>query len=159
MFFGSHKMKMSHYFFSLWYPLELGTFLISPNFELFPTETWDFFDFLTTPPTPPIWTVSQISPLFSLEIFPQQGCQSLQVVIPSLFSQLSYIIASYYLHLHFGPFPKFPRFLVWKPSLKSIRLTKYWAVCRQGGGGHHHFGPFPKFPRFLLWKASLKVFV
>ena len=21
-----------------------------PNFELFPTETWDFFDFLTTPP-------------------------------------------------------------------------------------------------------------
>ena len=43
-----------YYFISLWYPLELGTFLISkdppPNFELFPTETWDFFDFLTTPP-------------------------------------------------------------------------------------------------------------
>ena len=45
---------MSHHFISLWYPLKLGTFLISedppPNFELFPTETWDFFDFLTTPP-------------------------------------------------------------------------------------------------------------
>ena len=52
MFFGPHNMKMSHHFFSLWYPLKLGTFLISedppPNFELFPTETWDFFDFLTT---------------------------------------------------------------------------------------------------------------
>ena len=43
MFLGPHKMKISHYCFSLWYPLELG------NFELFPTETWDFFDFLTTP--------------------------------------------------------------------------------------------------------------
>ena len=74
MFFGPHNMKMSHHFISLWYPLKLGTFLISkdpppiilnfsqlklgtfwkcedppPNFELFPTETWDFFDFLTTP--------------------------------------------------------------------------------------------------------------
>ena len=50
---GPHKMKMSHYFISLCYLLELGTFLISedpPNFELFPTETSDFFDFLTTPP-------------------------------------------------------------------------------------------------------------
>ena len=50
---GPHKMKMSHYFISLWYSLELGTFLISEdpphNFELSPTETWDFFDFLTTP--------------------------------------------------------------------------------------------------------------
>ena len=73
MFLGPHKMKMSHYFISLWYPLELGTFLISedplPNFELFPTETWDFFDFFTTPP-PPIWTVSQVSPLFRLESSP-----------------------------------------------------------------------------------------
>ena len=72
MFLGPHKMKMSHYFISLWYPPELVTFLISedppPNFELFPTEIWDFFDFLTTPP--PIWTISQISPLFSLESFP-----------------------------------------------------------------------------------------
>ena len=54
MILGPHKMKMSHYFISLWYPLELGTFLISedhpPNFELFPTETWDFFDFSKTPP-------------------------------------------------------------------------------------------------------------
>ena len=54
MFLGPHKMEMSHFFVSLWYPLELGTFLISedppPNFELFPTETWDFFDFSTTPP-------------------------------------------------------------------------------------------------------------
>ena len=45
---------MSHHFISLGYPLKLGTFLISEdpphNFELFPTETWDFFDFLTTPP-------------------------------------------------------------------------------------------------------------
>ena len=29
MFLGPHKMKMSHYLISLWYPLELGTFLIS----------------------------------------------------------------------------------------------------------------------------------
>ena len=28
-FLGPHKIKMSHYFISLWYPLELGTFLIS----------------------------------------------------------------------------------------------------------------------------------
>ena len=55
--------------------LNLGLFFISedppPNFEVFPTETWDFFDFLTTLP-PLIWTVSQISPLFSLESFPNQ---------------------------------------------------------------------------------------
>ena len=54
MFFGPHNMKMSHHFISLWYPLKLGTFFISedppPNFELFPTESWDFFEFLTTPP-------------------------------------------------------------------------------------------------------------
>ena len=31
MFFGSHKMKMSHYFFNLWYPLEHGTLLISED--------------------------------------------------------------------------------------------------------------------------------
>ena len=64
---------MSHHFISLWYPLKLGTFLISedppPNFELFPTETWDFFDFLTTPP--PIWTNSQVSLLFQFESFPK----------------------------------------------------------------------------------------
>ena len=44
---------MCHYFIGLWCTQELGTFLISedpsPNFELFPTETWDFFDFLTNP--------------------------------------------------------------------------------------------------------------
>ena len=27
MFFVPNKMKMSHYLFSLWYPLELGTFI------------------------------------------------------------------------------------------------------------------------------------
>ena len=53
MFLGPHKMKMSTYFsvfdtlwnffFFFWRPPP-------PNFELFPTETWDFFDFLTTPP-------------------------------------------------------------------------------------------------------------
>ena len=54
MFLGPHKMKMSHYFSvfdTLW---NLGLFWFPktppPNFELFPTETWDFFDFLTTPP-------------------------------------------------------------------------------------------------------------
>ena len=31
MFLGPHKMKMRHYFISLWYPLELGTFLISED--------------------------------------------------------------------------------------------------------------------------------
>ena len=44
MFLGPHKMKMIHYFISLWYPLEIWTFLICeepPNFEVFPTETWD----------------------------------------------------------------------------------------------------------------------
>ena len=64
---------MSHYLSvsdTLW---NLGLFFISedpppPNFELFPTETWDFFDFLTTPP--PIWTNSQFSLLFQLESFP-----------------------------------------------------------------------------------------
>ena len=39
---------MSHYWFGLWYPLELGTFLISedppPNFELFLTETMCLLD-------------------------------------------------------------------------------------------------------------------
>ena len=48
MFLGPHKMKMSDYLISLWYPLELGTLFSSedpPNFELFPTETGDFFDF------------------------------------------------------------------------------------------------------------------
>ena len=56
MFLGPHKMKMSHNFLvfdTLW---NLGLFFNSedplPNFELFPTETWDFFDFLTTPPLP-----------------------------------------------------------------------------------------------------------
>ena len=31
MFFGPHNMKMSHHFISLWYPLKLGTFLISED--------------------------------------------------------------------------------------------------------------------------------
>ena len=69
MFLGPHKMKMSHYFISLWYPLELGTFFISKDPQLFPTETWDFLNFWRPPP-PIIWTVSQVSPLFSLESFP-----------------------------------------------------------------------------------------
>ena len=54
MLLGPHKMKMNNYFSvfdTLW---NLGLFFISedppPNFELFPTETWDFFDFSTTPP-------------------------------------------------------------------------------------------------------------
>ena len=68
MFFGPHKMKMSHYLFSLWNPLDFRG--PPPNFELFPTESWDFFDFLTTPPL-------------------------------------------------FGPFPKFPRLLLWKASLRE----------------------------------------
>ena len=58
MFLGPHKMKMSHYFITLSYPLELGPFLISPpppNFELFPTETCDFFDIFTTPPPSPLF--------------------------------------------------------------------------------------------------------
>ena len=29
MFLDPHKIPMSHYFISLWYPLELGTFFIS----------------------------------------------------------------------------------------------------------------------------------
>ena len=41
MFLGPHKMKMSHYFSVSDSP---------PNFEVSPMETWDFFDFLTTPP-------------------------------------------------------------------------------------------------------------
>ena len=60
---GTKSVNMSNYFFSLGFPLELGSFLISedpPNCELVPTETWDFFVFLMTP-------VSQISTLFSLE--------------------------------------------------------------------------------------------
>jgi len=71
MFLGPYKKKMSQYFISLCYPMELGDFFDFrrplPNFELFLTETWDFFDFLITPP---IWSVSQISPLFILESFP-----------------------------------------------------------------------------------------
>ena len=55
MFLGPHEMKMSHYF-------------PPPNFELFPTETRDFFDFSTPPP--PFWTNSQVSLLFRLESFP-----------------------------------------------------------------------------------------
>ena len=52
MFFGPHKMKMSHSFRSL---IPSGTWDFfdfrrpPPNFELFPTKTWEFFDFLTTP--------------------------------------------------------------------------------------------------------------
>ena len=54
MFLCPHKMKMSHHFLSLWYPLELETFLISED-----------------PPHPPILNFSQVSPLFSLESFPK----------------------------------------------------------------------------------------
>ena len=43
------------------------------NFELFPTETRFFFEFLTT--LPPFWTVFQISLLFSLESFPNAFVQ------------------------------------------------------------------------------------
>ena len=50
MFLGPHKMKMSNYFLVSDTLLNLGLFLISEdppsNFELFTTETWDFFDFL-----------------------------------------------------------------------------------------------------------------
>ena len=62
-FLGPHQMKSLIIF---WFPKTPNP--TSPIFEHFPTETWDFLDFLTTPP--PIWTVSQVSPLFSLESFP-----------------------------------------------------------------------------------------
>ena len=80
MFFGPHNMKMCHHFISLWYPLKLGTILISedppPNFELLSTETWAFLYFFEDPPL-------------------------------------------------FGPFPKFPRLLLWKASLTlSLRKSK-----------------------------------
>ena len=43
--------------------------LLSPAcFELFPTETWDFFD----DPPPPIY---QVFPLFSLESFPNSNVE------------------------------------------------------------------------------------
>ena len=66
MFWGPHKMKMSHIFQALipsgtWDFFDFRRPPPLPNFELFPTETWNFFDF---------WTASQISPLFSLESFP-----------------------------------------------------------------------------------------
>ena len=54
MFLGPHKMKMSHYFISLRYPLELGTFLISEdpplilNFSQLKLGT--FLIFLRPPP-------------------------------------------------------------------------------------------------------------
>ena len=38
MFLGPHKMKMSHYFISLWYPLELGTFCNSSTKLLEPQD-------------------------------------------------------------------------------------------------------------------------
>ena len=31
-------------------------------------------------------------------------------------------------HHHFGPFPKFPRFLVWKASLKWISVSQYYSI-------------------------------
>ena len=67
MFLGPHKMKMRHYFSVSDTLLNLGLFNFQrpphpANFELFPTETWDFIDF---------FSVSQISPLFSLESFPK----------------------------------------------------------------------------------------
>ena len=75
MFLGPHKMKMSHYFSVLNTLWNLGLFLFK-NFKLFPTETWDFFYFLTTPPP-------------------------------------------------FGPFPKFPRPLLWKASLMRSVLVNW----------------------------------
>ena len=59
MFLGPHKMKMSHYFVSLWYPLELGTFLASEDppptliLNVFQLKLGTFC-FLTTH-HPPIW--------------------------------------------------------------------------------------------------------
>ena len=68
MFLGPHKMKMSNYFLVSDTLLKLGLFFYlgrpHSNFELFTTETWAFFDFLTTP-QPPIWTNSQVLLLFS----------------------------------------------------------------------------------------------
>ena len=51
--------------------MELRTFFLfpknlPPNFELFPTETWDFFDFLRPPP---IWTVWKASLSFDMQLF------------------------------------------------------------------------------------------
>ena len=84
MFLGPHKIEIIIILLVfgtawnlglLWFPKTLPT-----NFELFPTETWDFFDFLTTP-TPPL----------------------------------------------FGPFPKFPHFLVWKASLILVTFSGFCA--------------------------------
>ena len=50
-FMCPHKMKKESFAFNLGYHVELGPFLISPpNFELFPTVTWDYLFFLMTPP-------------------------------------------------------------------------------------------------------------
>ena len=69
---GPHNMKMSHQFISLWYPLKLGTFLISedhPLFWTFPNWNLGLFWFFDDPP--PNWTNSQILGLFRLESFPK----------------------------------------------------------------------------------------
>ena len=58
-------VKMSHYFISLWYPLEVGTFLISEDPPLILNFSQLKFGIFLI-----FWTVSQISPLFSLESFP-----------------------------------------------------------------------------------------
>ena len=92
MFLDPNKMKKSHYFSvfdTLW---NLGLFNFRrapPNFEIFPTETWDFFDFLTTPP-PSFWTIGQIfhkGPMkfFLLEV---QNKFVLKCFKPSFFSSL-----------------------------------------------------------------------
>ena len=60
--FWSSKDEMNHYFFSLWYPLELRPFLISE--DLPPSLILSFSQLKL------IWTKSKVSPLFSLESFP-----------------------------------------------------------------------------------------
>ena len=74
MFFGPHNMKMSHHFISIWYPLKLGTFLISEDPPLIlnysQPKLGTFLIFLRPPP---IWTNSQVSLLFRLESFPNEN--------------------------------------------------------------------------------------
>ena len=52
MLLGPHQMKILLVFGNLWNLGLSGFPKTPPHFELFPTETWDFFDFLTTPPPP-----------------------------------------------------------------------------------------------------------
>ena len=51
---GPHEMKTSQYFSVLDTVWNILNFLIPPpHFELIPTETWDYFDFVTTSPSTP----------------------------------------------------------------------------------------------------------